>query len=214
MKPRDYQQRAVDSISDEFSLRQSTLLAMATGLGKTVVFAFAINQLSKKKCMVIAHREELIFQARDKILAVTGETPQIEMADARAVDGIFQCRIIVASIQSLIAGNGHRRFERFNPSEYDLIVVDECHHAVAASYRAVLDHFLQNKSCKVLGVTATPDRADEMALGQIFDSVAMDYEINDAIESGWLVPVMQQYVTVKDLDLSQCRTTGGDLNGA
>src|SRR5205823_2117669 len=66
----------------------------------------------------------------------------------------------------------------------------------------------------VLGVTATPDRADEEALGQIFESVAYDYEILDAINDGWLVPVMQQMVKITGLDFSHIRTTAGDLNGA
>jgi superfamily II DNA or RNA helicase len=65
-----------------------------------------------------------------------------------------------------------------------------------------------------LGVTATPDRADEEALGQVFQSVACDYEILDAINDGWLVPVEQQLVNIEGLDFSSVRTTAGDLNGA
>jgi len=94
------------------------------------------------------------------------------------------------------------------------ILAHNCHHTPADSYRAVLDHFRRNEKCKILGVTATPDRADEKALGQVFQSVAYDYEILDAINDGFLVPIMQQMVTVEGLDLSSVRTTAGDLNGA
>lgn len=69
-----------------------------------------------------------------------------------------------------------------------------------------------NQDCKILGVTATPDRHDEESLGQIFDTVSYNYEIPDAISDGWLVPIKQRFVTVEGLDLSQVRTQAGDLN--
>ncbi len=94
------------------------------------------------------------------------------------------------------------------------ILVHNCHHATAASYRRVIDYYRQNPNLKVLGVTATPDRADEEALGQVFQTVAYDYEILDAIRDGWLVPVDQQVVEIEGLDFSTIRTTAGDLNGA
>lgn len=92
----------------------------------------------------------------------------------------------------------------------DGVLVSNC----APSFRKVLDYYRQNPSLKILGVTATPDRADEEALGQVFQSVAFDYEILDAINDGWLVPVEQQMVNIEGLDFSQVRTTAGDLNGA
>jgi hypothetical protein len=80
-----------------------------------------------------------------------------------------------------------------------LIVVDEAHHAVAPSYRKILDAF---PDAKVLGLTATPDRADERAMGQVFDSVAFVYEILDAITDGYLCPVVRLRVLVDAIDLS------------
>ena len=103
---------------------------------------------------------------------------------------------------------------RFDPRMFGIIVVDEGHHGTSKSYRKVLDWYLNgNPAIKVLGVTATPDRADEEALSQVYESVAFDYEIEDAIRDGWLVPIQQQMVTVEGLDFSACRTTAGDLNG-
>jgi superfamily II DNA or RNA helicase len=96
----------------------------------------------------------------------------------------------------------------------DGVLVHNCHHAAASSYRKVIDYYSQNPELKILGVTATPDRADEEALGQIFDTVAYEYGIREAIEDGWLVPIEQRAVFVKGIDLSQVRTTAGDLNGA
>jgi superfamily II DNA or RNA helicase len=103
--------------------------------------------------------------------------------------------------------------QKFDPNEFSLLIIDEAHHSAAKSYRKVIDYYRRNKNLKVLGATATPDRADEKALGQIFDSVAFDYEIVDAIDDGWLVPITQQSVVVDGLDYSGIRTTAGDLNG-
>ena len=78
----------------------------------------------------------------------------------------------------------------------------------------MLAHYKKNPDLKILCLTATPDRADEEALGQMIDSVAYDYEILDAINDGFLVPIEQQMVTIEGLDFSSVRTTAGDLNGA
>jgi superfamily II DNA or RNA helicase len=95
----------------------------------------------------------------------------------------------------------------------DGILVHNCHHATANSYRRIINYFRQNPELKVLGVTATPDRADEEALGQIFESVAFEYGIREGIGDGWLVPIRQRPVYVNGLDYSGIKTTAGDLNG-
>lgn len=94
------------------------------------------------------------------------------------------------------------------------VLVHNCHHAPARTYGKVIDYFRQNPNLKILGVTATPDRADEKALGRVFKSVAFEYELSDAINDGWLVPIKQTAVVVEGLDYSKVRTTAGDLNGA
>jgi superfamily II DNA or RNA helicase len=91
-------------------------------------------------------------------------------------------------------------------------VVDEVHHSTASSYRAVLEHFKNNGALKILGITATPERSDNEALGQIFESVAFDYPVLSAINDGWLVPIQQQLIDIQGLDFSHVRTTAGDLN--
>ena len=88
------------------------------------------------------------------------------------------------------------------------------HNCTALSYRKILDYFKLNPDIKVLGVTATPDRTDEEALGQVCDSVAFNYSITEAISDGWLVPISCQMVSIAGLDFSSVRTTAGDLNGA
>jgi superfamily II DNA or RNA helicase len=211
MNLRDYQTRAVNSAIESLEENDSTLIVMPTGCGKTVVFASIIERWKRGRIMVLAHREELITQAAEKIKAVTGEEPDIEMADRRADSGMWtRARVVVSSIQTQTAGNPPR-MQRFNPHDFGLVIIDEAHHATADSYRRVIEHY---KSAKLLGVTATPDRADEAALGQIFDSVAFVYELSDAITDGWLVPIHQTSVAIASLDYSQVRVTAGDLNQA
>jgi len=213
---RSYQTAAVDGIFEAWRTVRSTLLVQPTGTGKTVTFAHVIKRMPAGRALVLAHREELIFQAADKIARVTGHPPDIEMAEMRADHGMLgKARVVVSSIQTQCAGrNGDSRMKRFNPQEFSLLVLDEAHHATAPTYRRVVEHYSQNPDLKILGVTATPDRHDEEALGQIFNSVAYDYELLDAIRDGWLVPIQQRSVVVDGLDYSGVRTTAGDLNGA
>jgi superfamily II DNA or RNA helicase len=216
MKMRPYQQDAALSVMSQFSTTSSTLVVMPTGLGKTVLFADVIRRMFPRRALVLAHREELIFQAKDKIERVTGLTCGIEMASLRvnSHDMFHAPHVIVSSIQTQCSGgDGGGRMTKFNPMDFGLVVIDEAHHATAGSYRRILDYYKTNPALRVLGVTATPDRSDEEALGQIYDSVAYDYKILDAISDGWLVPIEQQMVNVAGLDFSNIRTTAGDLNG-
>jgi len=164
-----------------------------------------------RRILVLAHREELIFQAARKVRDVLREEPEIEMANLWANGS---ARVVISTIQTQIAGeNGNGRMSRFRPHEFGLLVVDEAHHCPATSYRRVLQWYQRNPDLRILGVTATPDRHDEKALGRIFDSVAYEYTLPDAIADGWLVAPRQRSVTVRGLDFSRCRTTAGDLNG-
>lgn len=218
MKLRDYQSQAVDAVFTHWADHDSTLIVCPTGGGKTIIFGHVAKEASDRgfagRIMVVAHREELVFQAAQKIERITGERPAIEMAEYRADHSLMEKRVVVASVQTLVAGRDGGRMTNFNPHEFGVLIIDETHHSVASTYRRIINHFRQNRSLKVLGVTATPDRADEEALGQIHDSVAFDYEISDAIEDGWLAPIRQTVVEVDGLDLSSVRTTAGDLNGA
>ena len=210
MNLRPYQTRALDSIEEAFKACSSALAVAPTGTGKTVLFAHAIKRLvpAGRRAMVLAHREELIHQAADKIYSITGEHPAVEMASSRADESIFKrATVVVASVQTLITG----RVNRFDPSEFELLITDEAHHAPAASYKMVYEHML-SAGCKHLGVTATPDRSDEEALGKVFEAAPFVYELPDAINDGWLTPIHQKMVHVTGLDYSQAKTTAGDLN--
>lgn len=102
-----------------------------------------------------------------------------------------------------------RRFLKFDPDSIGLVVMDEAHHSPASTYVRLKEYF---SKAKLLGLTATPDRADEVAMGKVYESVAFEYQLPQAIDDGWLVPIIQQYIVVEDLDFSRVRTTAGDLN--
>ncbi len=219
LRLRDYQQHACDAVFREWQAVNSTLVVSPTGTGKTVLMCGIVQRLFPRRVMILAHREELIFQAQDKIRRYTGIPAEVEMADLRIQENqgrLFGgAPVVISSIQTQNAGgDGLGRMGKFDPCRFSALIIDEAHHATADSYRRVIDYYRANPALKVVGVTATPDRADEQALGQVFDSVAFDYEILDAIHDGYLVPIRQRMVEVQGLDYSAIRTTAGDLNGA
>lgn len=171
-----------------------------------------------KRIMVLAHKEELIFQAAAHARNA-GLDAGIEMASLHARDET----VVISTIQTQIAsrkcqvcrGSGcfncdergqTRRMEKFNPHEFGLVVIDEAHHAPAKSYRLVLEWYRQNPDLKVLMVTATPKRSDKLGMHNVCDSVAFELDLQAAIEDGWLVPIRQRFVTVDSLDLSKVGT--------
>ena len=213
MKLRPYQQDAVDGVVTSLRDNDSCLIVMPTGTGKTVVFSHLLDMMSKGRGMVIAHREELIHQACNKIEIVLGQRPDIEMANMRADSDMFdRKKVVVSSVQTQVAGTPPR-MERFNPNKFALLILDEAHHSAAKSWLRVVKHYRNNLGLKIVGFTATPDRLDKKALGDIFNVVGYEYSLSDAIDDGWLVPIRQRMVEVDSLDYSGIRTTAGDLNG-
>jgi superfamily II DNA or RNA helicase len=214
---RDYQEECSDAIMAALAIHPSTMVAMATGLGKTVVFAEIIKRFQPKRALVIAQQDQIIYQAHEKILTWAGIHSEIEMADLVASTNLFsRAQCVLATVQTLNSGKkDKKRMLRFKPSDFGLIVIDEFHHACAKSYRAVMDYFVGgNPDIKILGVTATPKRGDGVALGQICKSVAFEYPIVKAVENGWLVDVAQHFCPVGSLDYSHVRKSAGELNGS
>ena len=165
---RPYQSAASDAIFKEWQENDSTLVVIPTGGGKTILFADVIRRTFPRRALVIAHREELIFQARDKIQRVTGLHADVEMGEYRADGGLFRAApVVVSTIQTQCSGgDGGGRMAKFDPQRFGVLIIDEAHHATSPTYRRVIDSYRTNPTLKVLGVTATPDRADEEALGQ------------------------------------------------
>lgn len=197
---RYYQRSGCQAILDGFAKgAESQLLVMATGLGKTQVFG-AVAKHWPGSVLVLAHRDELVEQARKRLEQMTGETVDIEQGDWKAQ---HRTRLVVGSVQSF----HKRRLDKMPKGRYSLVIADEAHHYLAKSFRRALEHF----DAKVLGVTATPDRGDEKALGAVFDSVAYVFDIEDGIDAGYLVPIVGKRVVLEEISLDNVHKTSGDL---
>lgn len=205
LQMRPYQQAAREAIHAEWNDgRRRTLLVLPTGTGKTIVFAAVTEDQvrSGSRVLVLAHRGELLEQAADKIKRSTGLASAVEKAEQTCLDS--WCRVVVGSVQSL---QRPARLEQFPADYFGTIIIDEAHHAITDGYQRVLEHFPE---ANVLGVTATPDRGDMRNLGEVFDSLAYEYKLTQAIREGYLCPILAQTIPLQ-LDISQVALSGGDF---
>lgn len=208
-KLRPYQSEACRSIMAEFEQgTKRTLLILPTGGGKTIVlsgiaYKFAYDRNRKRsggKVLILAHQNILIDQAADKFQTVM-ELPVFREQGRQT--GCLE-PVTVSSMQTM-----QRRLDRFPSDFFRLIIIDEAHHAMSAGYQRILEHFTD---ARVLGVTATPDRADGKKLS-CFDSVAFEYTIKQAIDDGYLVPLKVKRAPLT-INLSKVRKRRGDMDAS
>ena len=187
------------------------LICLPTGSGKTVIFAeFPRYFRMKKQMLVLAHRAELLDQACDKIRQSNPEL-RVEVEQAgRTADA--DCQVVVASIPTL-GRKGTKRLHRLDPDRFFLIVVDEAHHATAATYKRVLEYFgmFDPDTRKLLvGFTATPKRGDGVGLDAVFQEIVFSRSLPQMIKAGFLSPVAG-YRVETEIDLSRVKTRMGDF---
>lgn len=205
MELRPYQAEAVYRVQDEWrSGVRKTLLVLPTGTGKTICFAKIAENCVRQgmRVLILAHRGELLDQAADKLQKATGLGCAVEKAEESCLDSWF--RVVVGSVQTLMRQS---RLDRFDPDYFDTIIIDEAHHALSPSYRVILDYF---DHAKVLGVTATPDRGDMKDLGAVFESLAYEYKLSNAIHDGYLCKIRALTIPLK-LDISKVGVSAGDF---
>lgn len=208
MELRPYQNEAKNAVFEQWNEGNSkTLLVLPTGCGKTIVFAKITEKCVSlgERVLILAHRGELLSQAADKIMKVTGLGCAVEKAEESCLNSWY--RVVVGSVQSMMR---EKRLANFSPDYFDTIIIDEAHHAISDSYQNVLNHFYD---AKVLGVTATPDRGDMKNLGQVFDSLAYEYTLPKAIKEGYLSPIKAQTIPL-ELDLRGVSTQAGDFKAS
>lgn len=178
---RDYQIRCLEAIRDAVAEgKRRMLVRMPTGSGKTFTFAHLPLLLGSRRVMMVAHREELLTQAT-KHFQELGFTAEIEKAGSVASP---DCQVVVASVQTLKNG----RLAKFNPADFDLLIIDESHHCTDInSYQRLISHF---SKAIVIGFTATPYRSDKKNLTDVFtDGVVFDLGMMDLIKKGYLTPI-------------------------
>lgn len=186
---RPYQQECLNVIA--MQPPGAYLCRLATGLGKTVIFTHIPRQ---GKMLILSHREELVHQPLKYFDCVTGVEQGAETAPLDA-------EVVSASVQSLM-----RRIERYAPDAFDIIIVDEAHHAAAKSYRTILDHF---KPRLLLGFTATPNRADRVRLDNVFSKIIFDRDLRWGVQEGYLSDIFCRRVNI-GFDLRSVHTRAGD----
>lgn len=204
MELRPYQIEAAKAVRAEWQKgHNKTLLVLPTGTGKTIVFCRIAEDIVREggRVLILAHRGELLDQAADKLKLATGLGCALEKAESTSVGEWY--RVVVGSVQTLCRPG---RLRQFKPDSFQAIIVDEAHHALSATYQAVLDHFAE---ASVLGVTATPDRGDLRNLGSYFESLAYEYTLPRAIKDGFLAPIKAQTIPIR-IDLSTVASTAGD----
>lgn len=205
MELREYQKTAKKKIFEEWNQgHKKTLLVQATGTGKTIVFANVIKEILEQnpfaRVLILAHRDELLRQAQDKLRVAAGIDAGIEKAQETTIG--TDIPVVIGSVQSMSG----KRLDDFPVNYFTHIIIDEAHHATSQTYTTVLAHF---PDAYVLGVTATPNRADQKSLARVFDSTAFEYNLRDAIKDGYLSPIKAQCIPLQ-LDISQVAVNAGD----
>lgn len=211
-RPRPAQVEALESLAirRRLGIRKCAVIA-ATGLGKTHLAAFDFQQSGARNVLFVAHRENILREAREVFGRVLGErdcgvvlSGQSDERERRAARR--DQKNVFAMIQTL---SRPRVLKQFDRQHFDYIVVDEFHHSEANTYQAVLDHF---EPRFLLGLTATPERMDGRDVLRLCDyNIAYEARLFDAIDQGWLVPF--QYFAIHDeTDYSAIRWTGMDYD--
>lgn len=202
--PHEIQQEALRALQQSRAEgRARALVVMATGLGKTWLAAFDLARVLREsgrfpRTLFVAHRVEILEQAAatfGRMARELGATPKITWY-AGAQDDL-NGELVFASVQKLALKDG---LARLGAERFDYVVVDEVHHATAESYRKILDRL---DAGFLLGLTATPDRADEGDIRGLFDDhVALEAGLGEGIRTGLLSPF--EYWGIKDtLDYAQ-----------
>lgn len=202
---RYYQREAADAAQATFIDHETALLVLATGTGKTQIFC-SVALETRGRVLVLCHRKELVKQAAERLEQMTGETIgeqiSIEQASRRASK---HAKYVVASVQTITQP---KRLETWDPAHFDLVIFDEAHRILAPTWGRVVKYF---KHAKLLGATATPDRRDGKKLAEYFDEVAYVFDIAEAIDAGYLVPLRGKRAEIETLDLDAVPESMGDL---
>jgi len=226
LKLRDYQEECIADFDARVAAGDTRIpTVMATGLGKTVVFAHLIVQWLRlnpgKRAMVLVHTDELVQQAYRKI---RDTAPHLLIGIVKAERNEVAAHVIVASVQSL-----RNKKRRDMIKRVGLIIVDECHHATATTYRNILTHYgvLPSTSVRmdadvtqlpevklvpiVAGFTATLARSDKQKLSDIWQACTFERGIPFGIRRGYLLDVRGKRIVIPDMELKNVKNSGGDF---
>lgn len=205
---RDYQNAVIEAVRADGRAGFTRLLCiLPTGCGKTIIFSELARRM-RTYALILAHRDELIQQAVDKLRMVwPGVEPGIVMGSKNQIK---DRQVICASVQTLAR---ERRIAQIEKISFGLLVCDESHHARADTYMEIFERlgFMSNTPKKILfGCTATASRMDGKGLGVIFQKITYEASINTMIRAGYLAELVG-FRAKTDADLTSVRTEMGDF---
>jgi DNA repair protein RadD len=179
---RPYQEVAVNDAMKALDKHGNTLVVAPTGAGKTIMLSALVGKRHKegKKILIVQHRDELVEQNQSKFKKVNPYiTTSIVNGTVKHWDG--------DAVFSMVQTISRERTLAHRP-KFDMVVIDEGHHAAAPTYRRVIDAVLQdNDKAEIVGFTATPNRGDGKGLRSVFDNCAHQIELSTLINEGFLV---------------------------
>ena len=197
---RDYQQEAIDNLK---KMREDgktiALLYHATGVGKTITAATDAKAVGGRTLFLV-NALKLASQAKDTFAKVW---PEATLGEYTGSQKDVSQTVIFATVQSI-----SKDLAKFSPTDFDYLIVDECHHAVANTYQKIFTYFHPKF---ILGLTATPERSDGEDMLELFQNVAHKMDLKTAVERGVLVPI--RCIRVKtNIDLTDVRINGIKYN--
>lgn len=197
---RPYQEELIQKINTEWEAGHRRVLAQsATGSGKTVIASAVSHQFTQcgEGILFLAHRQELLYQAKDKLEAITDEAVGIIKAGHKLnANALIQ----VASVQTLV-----RRDYRPNA---ELVIVDECHHTPAKTYGDILDCY---PDAFILGLTATPCRNDGRGFRNHYDVLVRGWTVRKLIDAGYLSK-FRLFAATKQIKTAGIDIVNGDFD--
>lgn len=196
---RDYQIELIEQILSSWRTNRRVMMQLATGGGKTVIFAHLALEFLKKNMgvVVLAHREELLLQAKEKLEEVTG-LPAGIIKSGHPFHSLWDLQ--VASVQSLV--------RRKHTPDAGLLIVDEAHHASSKTYTSLMERY---PDAYILGCTATPHRIDGQGFKWLFDDLVTGPSTKDLIDRGHLAPY-KLFQAAKTADTNKVKVLGGDFS--
>ena len=208
---RPYQKESIQAVVEARKRGvKRMVICLPTGTGKTVIFS-NLARMAKHQVLVLAHRSELLAQAREKIeqaLGPEGGLVAIEQGDRRAPK---EAKVIVCSIRSLHEGRLGRVMAG---RDIRLVIYDECHHAAADDNMRVLEQlgaFEPDWPGTLLGFTATTIRGDGKGLDDVFEEIVYSSSLTEMIRDGFLSPLRGYRITTA-ADLRAISPGGLDFN--